>query len=217
MLIDLILVALIALGGYAGYKKGLIGILVSFVALILSIVFAFMLQAPLADYLANETSVGSTLQETIQTNLQKSQEENQQEEQQENNTVYDTLLQAITGKSAQEYTIEQSSKLMTDFILKGLSFVAIFLLVFIICYILQMVLNLVFDLPILSSVNKLGGIALGGFKVLIKIGIIFTILYFLSPIPLFNGITSMMEHTTIANFIYQNNIFVAIIQSTLKI
>ena len=44
VILDLLLVALIALGAFNGHKKGLVGVVVGFASLILSIVLAFGFQ-----------------------------------------------------------------------------------------------------------------------------------------------------------------------------
>ena len=224
MILDIIIIALIVLGAFSGYKKGLVGVLVSFVGILLSIFLAFLLQTPLANYLENDTSIGKNINQTIQESLNKQLNANNDSSAENKNTaitsqdnVYNMTLKMLTNNNEQGLTVEQSSKLITSFILKGISFITVFIIVFIICYILQMALNIVFELPILSSVNKLGGLGIGALKAFIKIIIIFAIISFASPLPLFNDLIKIIQNSTLGNLIYTNNIIVNIIKSNIKI
>ena len=109
------------------------------------------------------------------------------------------------------------SENVTMFILKGASFIIVFIVVLVICYILRMVLNLVFDLPILHSINKIGGVAAGLIKSLLSIWIILALVSIVSPIPMFDGVINLIKNTTVTNFLYTNNILVNILGSGLKI
>ncbi len=203
LVVDIIALGLIALGAFSGHKKGLVGILVSFASLILSIVLAFSFQSIVANGLY-DSGIGKTLQSTIHTELQDQLQNNEDI----NGSVYGKLIQ----KTTPDETIEVTSERITRFILKGVSFVAILLIVHLICYILQMVLNLVFNLPILNTINGMGGTIVGAISVLIKIWIALAIISFISPIPAFSGIMNYINQTILIKFLYNNNILVAIIK-----
>ena len=64
MIIDIIIIALIALGVFFGYKKGLVGILIGVASLILSIILAFVLQGPVSEYLYS-TPVGTSIESKV--------------------------------------------------------------------------------------------------------------------------------------------------------
>ncbi len=209
MIIDIIIVAIVVIGGFAGYKKGLVGILVGFIGIVLSIMLGFMLQTPISDYLQKETAIGTTLTESIKTSIEKSGATE--------NLLYKSILEATAKGDASALTIDQSANVITNFILKGLSFVLVFMVVYIICYILQMVLNIVFDLPILNSLNKIGGVGIGVLMSLIKITILLAIISFISPIPIFNDLVKIIQNSTIGNILYANNIIVSIIKSNIQI
>ncbi len=209
MIIDIIVIAFIVLGAYAGYKKGLIGILVSFVGLILSIVLALLLQSSVANFIYQETGFGTSLEQAIETKLLESFEE--QNDSEEGNDIYYNLIKNATS----EEQIHEISTQVTQFILKGVSFIGIFLIVFIICYIAQMILNIVFDLPILSQLNSIGGVALGIIKVLLKLWIVLAVISFIAPLPMFSFLDSFIKDTTLTNILYDHNILVTIIKAGL--
>lgn len=208
LILDVIVLALIALGAFSGHKKGLVGILVSFAGLILSIILAFAFQSVVAEALCN-SGIGDSVTKMIEGNMEKMIDNGENME--------DSLYAKILSSNITNDQVNQAAKNLTMFIMKGLSFIVIFLAVYIICYILQMVLNLVFNLPILSSINGIGGTIVGGLSVLIKIWIVLAILSFISPLPMFSSIMNYIDKTVITKFLYNTNFVVSIIQSGLKL
>lgn len=208
LILDIIVLALIALGAFSGHKKGLVGILVSFAGLILSIILAFAFQSVVAEALCN-SGIGDSVTKMIEGNMEKMIDNGENME--------DSLYAKILSSNITNDQVNQAAKNLTMFIMKGLSFIVIFLAVYIICYILQMVLNLVFNLPILSSINGIGGTIVGGLSVLIKIWIVLAILSFISPLPMFSSIMNYIDKTVITKFLYNTNFVVSIIQSGLKL
>lgn len=210
MIIDIIVVLFLIFAGFAGYKKGLVGLLISLVGMVVSIILAFMLQGTIADTLYNDTGVGKTIEQSITKNL--SENFDKKVDEKFGDTFYINILKNI--KSEDEISIV--SKQITQFILKGISFIGIFIIVFVICYVIRMMLNLVFDLPILSQLNKIGGIAIGILKALLKIWIVLAVIAFLAPLPVVNSVDEIVRNSVITNSLYNNNIFVNIIKSSLN-
>ena len=209
MIIDIIVIAIIALSAFLGYKKGLVSILVSFAGMIIAIVLAFILQGPVADFLYN-TPIGSSIEQGVTKVI----EENVQEE---NNNDNENFITKILNSNENSQDINKAAESLTKYILKGISFVGILILVFIICYILQMVLNLVFDLPLLNSVNRLGGIGLNVIKTLIKLWVLLAIISFISAIPIVKPVVDVINDSMLVKLLYDNNFLVAIIQGTMKL
>lgn len=216
MIIDIIVIVLLLLGAFSGYKKGLVGILVSFIGMIIAIVLAFGLQIPVANYLNDNTIIGKSINQTITKGITQTinnKDIDKDENQDKKIDFYDGIIEKITN----EDQIASVSNNIVLFILKGISFVLIFIIVIIIFYIIQMVLNLVFNLPILGTVNKIGGVITGILKSLVGIWILLAIISFLSPIQMLNSIVGAINTSFVTNFLYSHNLFVALIMSTIKI
>ncbi|MNP31889.1 hypothetical protein D3C76_1250350 [compost metagenome] len=106
---------------------------------------------------------------------------------------------------------------ITLFILKGASFVFIFLVVTTIVFILQMLLNLVFNIPILSSINKIGGVGVAGIMAIFKVWVILAIVSILIQLNIFDFLNNLIQQSTLTKILYENNIIVSIISSSLKL
>ena len=219
MIIDIILIALIALGVFFGYKKGLVGILIGVASLILSIILAFVLQGPVSEYLYSTpvgTSIESKVTEFVNDTLSPENNENVDSEDntKKENDFFSKVIQDATNS---EDTVKEASKNITMFILKGITFIGIFILVRIICYILQMILNVVFDLPILHSVNKFGGMAINLVATLLKLWILLAAIQLISSVVAIDFITNLINQSYLTKLLYENNILLNILQTTIKL
>ncbi len=206
IILDLVVIGLIVLGALSGHKKGLVGIIVSFISLILALVLAFALQSTVANALY-DSGIGESINNVVEDNIQGMIDDGKNVE----DSFYGTIISNVTTPEQ----ISQASETVTRFILKGVSFIAIFIVVKLICYILQMVLNLVFNLPILSSINSIGGTIVGALSVVLKLWILLAILSFLAP--MFTSIEEYIDQTIIIKLLYNYNFIVSIIKSGLNL
>lgn len=202
MIIDIVLILFVVLGAFMGYRKGLINVLVSFVAIIIALALSLLLQIPVANTL-RQTAIGNSINETVNTHLIGSIQNKTAD------IVDNTFYMKISQNISSSEQLKDSSESITMFILKGLSFFIIFIIVTLIILILKKVLNIVFDLPILNSVNQIGGLALGGVKSLAIVYIVLAILAFISPMPsVTSSITENINKTKITKTLYNNNLLV---------
>lgn len=212
MIIDIIVILLLVFSAYMGLKKGLVSVLVGLASLILAIVLGFVLQGPVSNYLYEDTSLGNNIEQNVVKLIDESTKSGQTKD---NNGII-SMFEKIQ-KEQKANTLEQFSKAVTMFILKGISFVIILIVVYIICLVLKTVLNLVFDLPLLNVVNKFGGLGINVIQTLAKIWIIFAIIYFVSPMLNLKTLPNMINQGSLSSTLYNNNFFVSIIESNLKI
>ena len=210
MIIDLILVALILFSAYRGYKKGLISILISLLALILSIVLGFTLKDSLANYLYENTKVGTTIEQNAQSIITQNIDGRT-----ESLSLFEEILS--NQEIQNSYEVSQLPKVVTMFSLKIISFVLILAGVYIICLILQLVLNLFFKLPVINSINKLGGAVINTLQTLLKVWIVLAIIYFMMPIQKTNDLSDLINNSFVTKGLYENNFFVSIIESNIRI
>lgn len=214
MVLDIIIVALIVIGAFIGYRKGLVGILVSLIGTIAAIILAFLLQTPVANSLYNggigqmvETTVQETITNALEENLQKN------EGNADTQSFYSKIIENVTGSEQ----VENVSKELTMSVLKGISFFVIFFVVILITYILQMILNIVVKLPLVGVANNVGGILAGALKVIVKVYVILAIVYCLSGVIKIDFVDNLINSSTITKLMYNNNVIVSVIFKGVKI
>lgn len=210
MIIDIILIALILFSAYRGYKKGLISILISLLALILSIFLGFTLKDSFANYLYENTKIGTTIEQNVENII--TQNINGRAE---SSTIFEEILSKQEIQNS--YEMGQLPKVVTMFALKIISFISILVVVYIICLVLQIVLNLFFKLPVISSINKFGGAIINSLQMLLKVWIILAIICFIMPIQKTNNLSNLINNSVITKGLYENNFFVSVIESNIKI
>ena len=71
MILDIVIIAILALAGFLGYKKGLIDMVVGLVSIILAFVLAIILQNSVANFLMEKTSLGGNVESQIEESLNK--------------------------------------------------------------------------------------------------------------------------------------------------
>lgn len=218
MIIDIIVVAILLLSAYTGYKKGLISILVGFISLILAIIIAFLFQGTLADFLYNNTPVGTSVSKTVTNFVMDNLETTTQGEnadKKDGNML--EILDMFISDEKEDVIIEDVSSKITMYILRGISFIALLVIVMLICYIITMLLNFVFSFPILDSINRFGGIGINLVKTLVKVWIVFAIISFVSTLPMIDPIVEQINNSMLSKLLYNNNLLVGLIQGTIKL
>jgi len=232
MIIDIVIILLIALAGFLGYKKGLVDMIASIVSIALAFILAIILQEAVAEFLIEKTGLGSNIQSQIEDTLKTTflGEENvklQEAENVENSEKTELNTNKSNGEIkgfienfVKEEIIADNIPIIanniTKFIFKGISFIGIFIIVLIITYIIRMILNLVFELPILNTVNKFGGLAFGIIKGLLWIFILFAIIKFLEPMGVDKVIVDYINTSIVSRFLYNTNFVVMLIKGDLK-
>ena len=205
MIIYSILVIIIILGAYFGYKKGLVNVLIGFIVIMISIILSLILQNPIATVIRN-SKFGTDLYENVYQGINDTIENRKNGIEKE--SVYSKVVNGIISDEQKQY----QSNTIKNFILRGISFIITFIISFVIMYIIKTILNIVVDLPVLRSINKIGGLTFGLLKTLIIIYIILMALDFISKIPMNNlKINDEIEKTNITKAMYNNNVLVKII------
>lgn len=207
MLIDIILILFIFAGGYFGLKKGIINVVNTIIAILLSVILSALLQNSVANVL-NESKLGKNINIVVKENIEKIVIKDDGN----SNSAYNAVLGTI--KSA--LNIDERSQQITLSIIRILSFVAIFILITIVIFILKLVLNIVVSFPVLSSINKLGGLGFGVLKNIMIVYILLSLIFFLTLIPqLSDVITSKINSTYVTKILYNNNVLVKVIHNSL--
>lgn len=235
IIIDIVLVAVIVIGGFVGYKKGLSDILINIVGVVLALILAFMFKGTVADFIEKSTGIGTSLKVSIsdgitsaaseKLNIDLKDEEKVEEEKDASESGESTkeiknvqkdnpFYKALVDNMNLDEGIDNISQKVVDFIMHTASFILIFLVVYLCVFILKMMLNIVFKLPILSTINKTGGLVANLILTLIKIWVLLAILSFLSPIiPV---VPNIINSTIITKMLYNTNVIVMLLSGGLK-
>lgn len=210
IIIDLIIVAVIAICIIIGYVKGLTGSLIKILSFVLSLVIAFILFVPVSNYIIENTQIDDMIErkirETVITN----------EGEEKNETMPTAVTDYINQKveeatnSAKEDIVDSTAKEVSQTIVKAGTWIVLFILARIALTLLKLISSLITKLPVIKQFDKLGGIIYGLIEGLI---ITYFALALISCItPMTKGeLSEDINKSYIGSMMYNNNILLKII------
>lgn len=195
-LIDLILIAIIALFSFIGYKKGLIKVAFGLVSFILAIVISILLYKPMSNFIINYTPLDDYIESTISERL-----ESPETTDQETKNIVSNYYNNIKNAS-----ISVISNGISKTIISVACMIIVFITVKIILLFFKFAGDLIAKLPLIKQFNNVGGFIYGLLKGFIIIYILLALVAIISPIIDINNIINIINKSIITNIMYYNNI-----------
>ena len=196
IIIDLVIILLIALSAFLGYKKGLISLGIHLVAFIIAIVVSFILYRPIGNLIINNTDIDENLQGTIETKL----EEIITTENIEIDTV--GLVENTKNES-----INEAARTLSENIIYGGTILVLFIVLRIILIFVNALANWIAELPLLKQINETGGAIYGVLRGLL---IVYLILLIANLVITFNpqgDLNTYISQTYLTKLMMEYNIF----------
>ena len=195
-LIDLILIAIIALFAFIGYKKGLIKVAFNLISFILAIIISIVLYKPMSNFIINYTPLDDYIESAISDRLD-SPEITNEETQNIVSNYYTNIKNASTSVI---------SSGISKTIINIACMIIVFITVKIILLFFKFAGDLIAKLPLIKPLNNAGGFIYGILKGFIIIYIFLALIAILSPIININNIVTMINSSILTNIMYNNNI-----------
>lgn len=219
ILVDLILVAIIAVCAILGYCRGLTKALLKIVSFVLAIVIAFVLFKPISLLIINHTKIDDNIQSAIEEKMVgfvDNTSGNVEEAMKENSSMPAVMTQYIQEAVAEnkgngEEAARQAAKSVADIIINAGTWIFVFILARIILIFAKSLLELIVKLPVIKQMDKIGGVAYGLIEGLVIIYVGFAILSFVSPMFDSAEVLSAINNAAIGGFIYNHNIILQLI------
>lgn len=173
LVIDIILILVLAISIFLGYKKGLISLGIQLIACIVSLIIALILYRPIGNLVVNSTPIDEKLQDIIQVNLENFISEKDDGEG-SNNTLVEYAKQGMLPNVARELSIN---------IVYAATMLILFAISRICLLLIRSLADTISKLPILKQFNKIGGVLYGLFRGII---IVYAILMITNLIIMLN-------------------------------
>lgn len=152
IIIDLILIAIILISAFLGYKKGLVKLAAKLFAGIIAIVFTLILYKPISGAIIENTPIVEKIKNIVIENTANFSEEN--------NEKQDDISKQITNQVKNEL-IPNESENISKSIVYAVTSIVLFILVKIILSIVISLIDGIAKLPIIKQFNEVGGIIYG--------------------------------------------------------
>ena len=215
IIIDLVIVAIIAICVLVGYYKGLTGSLLKIVSFVLALIIAFVLFKPVSNFIIDKTDWDENLEQAIRQSILKDEEKTNDETQKENmpEVITDYINNAVekAGNEAKTAIVDSTAREVSVMIINIAVAIALFIVSKIILLLIKGLANLLTKLPVIKQVDKAGGIAFGILQSLVIIYIALAIISFASPMMSQTGIIEGLQKSYIGSVMYNNNLLLKII------
>lgn len=209
ILVDLIIIAIMAVCIFLGYKRGLIGVAFKIVSFLIALLVTFVLYIPVSNFVINNTTIDDNIKNAI---IEKIADEETVEAKEENgmpDMVNDYINQYTTEvKNVGMEVVAQNISVILVKLAVGL---VLFLVVRIALIFVKAIISLVEKIPVIKQFNKAGGTIYGILEGLLIIYIALTIISVISPMIDNTGVLAAINNSYIGSFMYNNNVLLEII------
>lgn len=217
IIIDIVIVAVMALSIFMGYKKGLIGVAFKILSFFVAIVLAFVLSKPITNYVIEHTEFDDNIRITIQEALESKETQKVESPETQESNMPDIITEYV-AEQIKEATAETQNEIastvatnLTQTIVNGVVFIGIFLVTRILLFFLKFLAEAIAEIPILKQFNELGGLLYGILKGFFLIYLFFAIVSLLAPIVNIGGFLEMIRASYLGSILYDNNLLLRIL------
>lgn len=217
--LEIIVLAIFLIFALKGMKQGLILTVCSFLILFLAIVITQIATPQISSLLRENENIVSFFSEQVETVLFEKEPENNKSELTDEEkigslsvpkTMKKDLLKNNTKKKYEEIGAanfrEYTSIYIAYSIINSITYILVFLAVSILLKMLMHVLNLISKLPVVHTLNKLGGMGIGLIEGLIIVWIGFVVITILSSTYFGIHMLEQINESVWLSYIYDNNI-----------
>jgi len=206
--IDIIIIGIILLCVFLGYKKGLIGTAFSLASFIVAGLVALILFNPVANVIMKNTELDENIKNTIIKNFS-----SETPEKDDTDNFPDVVMKYIEEKTVEVKNtgIEAIADGISETSIKVISFVGLFIIARIALIIIEKIADLIAKLPVIKQFNEVGGIIVGAIKGILIIYIIFAILTLILPLIHDQTISNAINSSFIGKFVYNNNLLLKLL------
>lgn len=203
ILVDLIVVGIIALFTFLGYRQGLVKAAIKILSFFIAIIVALVLYKPISNVIINNTQIDENITNTITEKITPEGISSADEVE-----MTDNLAIKLVGEATS--TIEEISNAFAVKLIE----VCVLLILYIVAKIaLRFILaltDIITKLPFIKQVNKLGGTIYGVIKGVIIVYVVLGVIYLVAPI-MNNNVSNAIDKSFITKNLYNNNIILKII------
>lgn len=194
IVVDLIIIAIIALSAFLGYRKGFVTLAIKFFAFIIAIAITFIIYKPVANVVINVTGIDESIENAI---LEKANDIMTNEENETSNKMLEEAKTGILPQTAREIAVN---------IVTGGVVLILFIAVRIALKFVTALANIVAKLPIIKQFNEMGGLLYGVLRGVLVVYIAMLLIGVAGQINPQNSIHQNINESYVGKMMYENNV-----------
>lgn len=211
IVLDIILIALIGLSIFLGYRKGLIKVAVKLFAFVIAVVVTLVLYKPVSSLIIEKTGLDEKIENVIIEKGTQEIQENKGEVKEEGFLAYMQEYVGDTVAETQNEVVTNVAKVVSIKAINIIAIIGIFIITRVALILLTLISDIITKLPIIKQFNKLGGTIYGGLRGLIVVYFILAIAFLIVSATGNNTILTLIDSSIITKFMYTNNLLLNII------
>lgn len=210
IILDIIVVAIIALNIYLCYKKGLVNLAVGLIAVIAAIILAVVFYKPVSNLIIENTELDENIENTIIEKFSADVPENAEVKYVGVLEYLEKYVDDAVTKTQNEIVYETAGTMAVKIINVG-SLLGIFLIARIVLFALTFVADAITSLPILKQLDDVGGILYGLVKALLIVYVVLAVVFFIVSVTANATISDAIASSFVTKFFYEHNIILNIL------
>ena len=209
VIIDLIIVAVIAICIIIGYLRGLTGCLIKILSFVLSLVIAFILFVPVSNFVIENTQIDENLEKSIREMIISDNKSSEEEIPTDMSDYINKRAEEIVD-NAKEEVVNATARDISQTIVKAGTWIALFIVARIALIFLKLITSLISKLPVIKQCDKLGGIIYGVLEGLLITYFALAVISFITPITNKN-LSENINKSYLGSQMYNHNLLLKII------
>ena len=214
---DLIVVLIVLITAFIGYKRGFVKTAFGMVSFLVAIILSFSLYKPVANILSEKTGMDEWIHEVIEGKV-----ENNNEDESDGKTIKEeerSIEEAIVNlpenikeqfglEEIKEQTKATIAEKVTLISLNLISFIGIYVISRIVLIVVCFILDKLMLIPVLKQINEIAGLILGVLQGLVRTYLVLAVITFLTSIFSMDMIVAFINNSLITKILYENNFII---------
>lgn len=210
MVADLILITVIALCIFLGYKRGLIKVAVRLLGFIAALIIALILYTPISNYIIENTEIVPNIKNAIEEKLYTKEEK---QENTENINIVDNVGKYIEDytEGIKENTASFAAGEIAVAIVRILTWIGLFVGTRLLMLFIKLFTDAIAEIPVIKQFNKAGGTIYGILEGLVITYAFLAVISMITPMLGENAISKEIDNSFLCKTMYENNLILKII------
>lgn len=218
ILVDLIILGIIALSIFIGYKKGLIKCAINVLSFFIAILVVILLTNPISNLIVNNTKIDDNIKEAISKNLTIDNSNQENIKLDESNSNSPEIVREYINDTMTELTRNATDN-VAEVLAQNIAIIIINVAVAIILFIgtklllmfVKVLADIIGKIPLIKQFNKAGGIIYGIASGVIRVYLILAVISIIVPLLNDTSMIQAINESIIGSGMYNNNILLKII------
>lgn len=210
IIIDIIILGILILSIYMGYKKGLVNMIFKIITFFLALIISFIIYIPVTNFIINNTKIDDNISIFIVDRFRNEKQETVETEKLNTSQVVEKYITSYTDE-IKNTGIQSVAQELSVIIVRVLVFILIFIIARALLFFVKIFANILTVIPIIKECNKVGGFIYGIIRGFIIIWAILALASIILPMTECIAISNGIEQSFITKLLYDYNILLMIL------